>query len=88
MKLKTFLFALMSILTLNVFSQFPINLTVIGDTNCPYTVTGMYIDSLNQTSGDLVLTADPSGTYTTSVPVVGNNIYVYLCATNCMGMTQ
>lgn len=88
MKLKTILFALMSILTLNVFSQFPINLTVIGDVNCPYTVTGMYIDSLNQTSGDLVLTPDPSGNYITSVPVVGNNTYVYLCATNCMGMTQ
>jgi hypothetical protein len=79
---------LMSALTLNVFSQFPINLTVIGDTNCPYTVTGMYIDSLNQTTGDLVLTSDPSGVYTTSVPVVGNSVYVNLCATNCVGMTQ
>ena len=90
MKLKTFLFALLSILTLNVFSQFPINLTVIGDVNCPYTVTGTYhiIDSLDQTPVDLVLTPDPSGIYTTSVPVVGSNIYVYLCATNCMGMTQ
>ena len=88
MKLKTFLFALMSILTLNVFSQFPINLTVIGDTNCPYTVTGMYIDSLNQTTGELVFTSDPSGVYTTSVPVVGNSVYVNLCATNCVGMTQ
>jgi hypothetical protein len=88
MKLKTILFALMGILTLNVFSQFPINLTVIGDVNCPYTVTGMYIDSLNQTTGELVLTSDPSGVYTTSVPMVGSDIYVYLCATNCMGMTQ
>ena len=88
MKLKTFLFALLSILTLNVFSQFPINLTVIGDTNCPYTVTGMYIDSLNQTTGELVLTPDSFGSYTTSVPVVGNGVYVNLCATNCVGMTQ
>lgn len=56
MKLKSFLFALLSILTLNVFSQFPINLTVIGDTNCPYTVTGVYIDSLNQTTGKLYTT--------------------------------
>lgn len=86
MKLKTFLFALMSILTLNVFSQFPINLTVIGDTNCPYTVTGTYIDSLNQTTVELILTPDSFGSYTTSVP--GNNIYVNLCATNCVGMTQ
>lgn len=88
MKIKFLLLTLMSFLTLNVFSQFPINLTVIADTNCPYTVTGMYIDSLNQTTGELVLTADPTGTYTTSVPVIGNNIYVYLCATNCMGVTQ
>jgi hypothetical protein len=88
MKIKFLLLTLMSFLTLNVFSQFPINLTVIGDTNCPYTVTGMYIDSLNQTTGELVLTLDPFGNYTTSVPVVGNNIYVSLCATNCVGMTE
>jgi len=88
MKLKTFLFALMSILTLNVFSQFPINLTVIGDTNCTYNVTGEYIDSINQTTDYLILAYDTSGIYTTSVPVVNNYTHVYFCVTNCTGMSQ
>jgi hypothetical protein len=90
MKLKLLFLALMSFLTLNVFSQFPINVTVIGDTsNCPMQVTGIYADSVTQLFGNITFVTDPNGGFNGYVPSLGGNnqVSVQICATSCNGVT-
>ena len=89
MKLKTFLFALLSILTLNVFSQFPVNVYVVGGSpNCPVTVTGYYASPDSTLTGTLTFTYSPNGVWITSVPSPTSDMVVSVCAIDCQGVTQ
>jgi hypothetical protein len=89
MKLKTFLFALLSILTLNVFSQFPVNVYVVGgNPNCPVTVMGYYASPDSSLTGNLTFTYSPNGLWISSVPTPTADVVVSVCAIDCMGASQ
>lgn len=90
MKLKTFLFALMSILTLNVFSQFPINVYVVGENpNCPVTVVGDYSLDDSTWTGPLMFSYSPNGVWIASAPPIDStDVYVSICAIDCQGTAQ
>jgi hypothetical protein len=89
MKLKTFLFALLSILTLNVFSQFPVNVYVVGGSpNCPVTVMGYYASPDSTLTGTLTFTYSPNGLWISSVPTPTADVVVSVCAIDCQGASQ
>jgi len=86
---KQFLIALMSFLTLNVFSQFPINVYVVGENpNCPVTVVGDYSLDDSTWTGPLMFSYSPNGVWIASAPVASTDVYVSICAIDCQGIVQ
>ena len=95
MKLKTFLFALLSILTLNVFSQSTITVDVqIIDPNCPIiSVTANYWTTDSTLTGTLPYSSfisSPGDVWSASIPspASDSNMFITVCAMSCMGVTQ
>ncbi len=87
--------ALMSVLTLNVFSQSIITVVVENvDPNCPIiSLTGTYYTTDSTLTGTLPnssFTSSSDNVWSSSIPspASDSNMFVTICAMSCMGVTQ
>lgn len=80
MKLKLFLLTLLSVLSLNLFSQnlTSFNLYVINQSNCPYTLFGSYFG--NGVQGTITFSPQPVGDYYIGVLPAIDSLTINVCA--------